>query len=116
MNLPEKFTITEDHLKLAKRSHFHHDTSWFQYGAPAVGQKRPYGNSDVVGDISEILGWDVTTREDDGDYPVWAKTKALAVHEQMATVFQIAACTLKFEVGEYKMLERFKVTSWEKVG
>lgn len=119
MDKSEIFTITEDHLKLAKRCHFHHDTSWYQFGAPAVGQKRPYGNSDVVGDIIEILGWgdEKEWSEEDGywSFKKDVEQKALAIHSEMATVFQIAACTLKFEVGAYKKMDEYNVLSWEKV-
>lgn len=47
--------ITENHIKLLKRAW----VSWYEceYGAPCIDPKRPYGNSDVEGDICDILGW-----------------------------------------------------------
>ena len=37
-----------------------------EYGAPAIDCKRPYGNSDVEGDIAEILGWQLI-KDNHGD-------------------------------------------------
>lgn len=50
----EKFELKEDHLLLLERAHFYWDDG--EYGAPAIDCKRPYGNSDVLNDIAEILG------------------------------------------------------------
>ncbi len=49
--------ITKQHVKLAKRMYVGWDDC--EYGAPAIDPKRPYGNSDVEGDIADILGWKV---------------------------------------------------------
>lgn len=120
MNLKEKFTLTEDHLKLAKRSHFGHDTNWFQFGGAAVGQKRPYGNSDIVGDIIEILGWsdEKEWNEEDGywSFNKQVEEKALAIHSEMATVFQIAACTLSWCAGVYECENDCDQLSWRRIG
>lgn len=50
----EKFELTEDHLLLLERAEFYWEDA--EYGAPAIHPKRPYGNSNVLGDIAEILG------------------------------------------------------------
>lgn len=48
------FTVTDDHLKLLRRA----SVGWSdcEFGAPEIDPKRPYGNSNVLGDIAEILG------------------------------------------------------------
>jgi hypothetical protein len=51
-----EFTVTEDHLKLLRHVY---DLYWEPcegYGAPYVGPKKLYGNSDVPRDVAEILG------------------------------------------------------------
>ena len=68
MRLVTEFTVTEEHLKLLRRAYVGWDPC--EFGAPAIDCKRPYGNSDVISDIGEILGyervhWDP---DDDGDY------------------------------------------------
>lgn len=49
-----RFEITECHLALMKRMY----VGWndCEFGAPEIDPKRPYGNSDVIQDIIEILG------------------------------------------------------------
>jgi hypothetical protein len=54
MSADQLFVVTEDHLKLARRM----VVGWCgdEYGAPEIDPKRPYGNSNVVRDMREILG------------------------------------------------------------
>ena len=47
------FDVHEDHKKLLMRSYWDWDDC--EYGAPCMDPKRPYGNSDVGGDIAGIL-------------------------------------------------------------
>lgn len=49
----ERFELTTDHLKLLRRM----NVGWSncEFGAPEIDPKRPYGNSDVLMDIAEIL-------------------------------------------------------------
>src|SRR5215510_593730 len=48
----ERFTVTDDHLRLLRRAYVFWDET--EFGAPGINAKRPYGNSDVYGDIVEI--------------------------------------------------------------
>ena len=50
------FEIKVEHLQLLKRA----IVSWrdWEYGAPCIDFKRPYGKGDVEGDIAQILGWE----------------------------------------------------------
>src|SRR5262245_17189804 len=50
----ERFTVTDEHLRLLRRAYVFWDET--EFGAPGINAKRPYGNSDVYGDIAEILG------------------------------------------------------------
>lgn len=108
-----KFTVTEDHIKLLNRMYidFSHDA---YEGAPAVNIKRPYGNSDVVGDIAEILGWElVTDRYGDATVSEEQGERALKLHEEMATVLQILAQNpLNFQLGTYVNASRYG-NDWE---
>lgn len=55
-------TVTADHLMLLKRF----DMDWdgeCEFGAVSSDCKRPYGNSDVDNDVSEIIGRDVEIDE-----------------------------------------------------
>lgn len=55
-------TVTDDHLKLASRLRFDWDDE-IEWGCIATDAKRPFGNSDVPGDVSEILGREVSHEE-----------------------------------------------------
>mgnify|MGYP001602384821 CR=1 FL=1 len=76
--------ITPAHIKLAKRMY----VQWqdCEYGAPEIDPKRPYGNSDVEGDIAEILGWKVG---EDGLTDAQSE-KAAQLHREMEEVIRYA--------------------------
>jgi hypothetical protein len=80
----QRFTLTREHLKLARRMYVEWDNC--EYGAPAINPKRPYGNSDVEGDIAEILGW---AWDRDNDRPEAESARARAIHCEMETVLAI---------------------------
>lgn len=53
----DRFVLTNDHLKLLRAAR----VQWqdCETGAPEIDPKRPYGNSDVAGDVARILGREV---------------------------------------------------------
>lgn len=131
-----KFTIDSFHRALLKRLHFEH-TSWsFEHGAPAVNEKRPYGNSDVDRDLAEIfvevlkekhpgerVELIVDEREEETliliDGAVHLRGKPLedflfGHHNHMATVLQILAVTGK-NTGTFEQGNPYDVLSWVEV-
>lgn len=96
----ERFTITEQHIKLLKRMYI----SWedCEFGAPSVDCKRPYGNGDVYRDIAEIIGIPLPDRDNGEDFTESQFEQMDTLHAQMRTVLQIGVRTLKFEVGTYE--------------
>lgn len=95
----QEFNITEDHLKLARRMYVEWDD--METGAPSVDPKRPYGNSDVPGDMHEILTgseWDWDAQE---MMPEYLDEYYRRLHAEMGIVLQIALTTGKFEAGHY---------------
>jgi hypothetical protein len=101
MPVRTQFTITHQHLALAPRM----NVGWCgdEYGAPEIDPKRPYGNSDVEGDIREILGIEGET-----------EGGLRELHEQMQTVLQIALATGTFEAGDYER-DPYEYRSWRSV-
>lgn len=85
----QKVTVTEEHIALLRRLYFRWDDDAYD-GAPAVDIKRPYGNSDVLGDVAEILGWPLT-KDRWGEEVMTEEQaeKAQALHESMADVLQV---------------------------
>ena len=101
LRLVTEFTVTEDHLKLLRRAYVGWDDC--EFGAPAIDSKRPYGNSDVIGDIAEILGTPGSGEIDDeaGDIPDEDAARFTRLHGETATVLQIALATGEFRTGRY---------------
>ena len=97
----ERFTLTNEHLKLIKRMNIRFDDDAYD-GAPAVDIKRPYGNSDVMNDVAEIIG--IEKSEDDRGEKYWPKgTHAYckSLHEETAKALQVCLAAQSFEAGEY---------------
>lgn len=126
-----KFIITENHLKLLK----HLVVEWddCEFGAPCIDPKRPYGNSDVIDDIAEIIGIkkdkktinydedEAKEYEDIEDYFSEAEWKDEVydtlnkLHKEMQIVLQIIFVLGKIEVGNYVKKEEYDCQSWEKI-
>lgn len=107
----QRFTITDDHLKLLARLEFEYDPS-IEFGAPAVDPKRPYGNSDVYGDMRKILG--LPEYDEDDSWNLGAQEQLLDVlHREMATVLQIIARTGRVQAGDYDARKYFN--DWKPV-
>lgn len=91
-----RFKVEPEHITLLHNAYVRWEDC--ETGAPAIDPKRPYGNSNVVMDIAELLG--VTLAEDWANgYP---EVETLSnLHRQTDTVLQIALDTLSFAPGEY---------------
>jgi hypothetical protein len=107
------FTLTEDHIKLVRRMYVDFDDGGYD-GAPAVNLKRPYGNSDVIGDVHEIL-YDQPFPEDENDDERNEElvSKLIAIHQQTATALQIVLCTGSFVPGVYVRSCKYGALSWK---
>jgi hypothetical protein len=93
--------ITDQHLALLQRMYIDWDDSAYD-GAPAVGLKRPYGNSDVMGDVAEILGLWTYDEETDEEMPEEIEDQCRTIHEQMAVVLQVLVRNpLTFSTGTW---------------
>jgi hypothetical protein len=93
-----EFTVTDDHLKLLRRAYVSWDDC--EFGAPEIDCKRPYGNSDVLDDIGEILGAGPWRGEDEEILPD-AERAFTQLHAETAVALQVALATGKFEAGRY---------------
>lgn len=108
----KKFTITEQHLKLLQNAYVSWDSC--EFGSPEIDCKRPYGNSDVLEDMADILY---------GKLPEKAKEKVIEstsdyliqLHKELEIVLQICLLTQKFETGTYEQKDEYDNRSWVKV-
>lgn len=91
-NDPKRFEVTEQHLALLPHLWFNYN-DYCEFGAPEVDPKRPYGNSDVYGDLAEILKLEpVSVNEyDESEFSDAQRADMLRVHKEMQTVLNILA-------------------------
>ncbi len=107
------FTVTDEHLRLLRRA-----SIWWgsgEFGAPEIDTKRPYGNSNVFGDIAEILGVPDTEWADEDLNPrLDAEWRSLRLHVETAIALQIALATAEFRTGRYVREEKWDSRSWKR--
>lgn len=79
-----EFKLTTDHIRLIRAMNIR----WcdVEFGAPCVDPKRPYGNSDVVEDICEIMNWEFDPDEGPCEAQIVAANK---LHSETQTALQI---------------------------
>lgn len=93
----ESFVLTERHTALLNRMNVVWDGG--EFGAPAIDQKRPYGNSDVYGDIAEICG--LPKRDDSGEFPAAQAAQMDRIHREMRIALQVVLSSRCFDEGLY---------------
>lgn len=105
------FVLTEEHVKLLRAMYVSWDDC--EFGAPAIDPKRPYGNSDVISDIAEELGWTRPDGDEDDDFewPVELDDRARQLHAETKTALQCVPTTGSFEPGTFKQNLHYR---WER--
>ncbi len=114
MPAPKRLVVTDEHLKLLDRTYISYD-EWTEFGAPCVDPKRPYGNSDVIGDMVEILGLADARDADDWGYTDEAQEHCNRLHREMQYVLQILVRQRSIELGTYVLPDGYGV-NWVKEG
>jgi hypothetical protein len=106
-----EFTVTEEHLRLLRCARvFWYDA---EFGAPSIDPKRPYGDSNVFGDIAEILDVPGSEWADEDLSPsLDARWRFLRRHVETAIALQIALATGEFRTGHYVRDDRWDTPSW----
>jgi hypothetical protein len=107
-----QFTVTDEHLRLLRRAYVTWDDC--EFGAPEIDCKRPYGNSNVPGDIAEILGVPDSEWADEDLNPIPdAEWRFVRLHVETAIVLQIALATGEFRTGRYVREEGWDI-NWRR--
>jgi hypothetical protein len=98
----QHFTLTTDHLKLLRAAYVGWEGS--EFGAPAIDCKRPYGNSDVYGDLGRLLGIKpaYNPKEDDYEFSEKQLNHMRAIHKETQTALQVVLATGVFVAGVYE--------------
>lgn len=122
MEFDKFFELTDDHIKLINHMwvSWHDGHSFSGYGSPVIDLKRPYGNSDIVQDIHEILTGESIDEEeldergiDYDDYLSQLEEKYRPIHKETETALQIILHTKSFETGTYGLIGYGK--AWVKI-
>lgn len=84
------FTVTPAHLAMLKRLSFVHDWGDYYLGGAAVSRRRPYGNSDLYGDLAELAGIPAPNWDAGEDWTEPQIQHMLGLHYDMAQVLNMA--------------------------
>jgi hypothetical protein len=107
----KRLKVTENHIKLLKELYIGWEDC--EFGAPCVDCKRPFGNSDVYGDMAEILGIKLANQEENFELyekQIYSLSKG---YKELQDCLQILCKNLSIEVGEYECDDYG--TNWRKV-
>ena len=114
IELVREFTVTDEHLRLLRRAYVFWGEGEF-LGAPSIDSKRPYGNSNVYGDIAEILGVpDSEWADEDLNPSPDAEWRFLRLHVETAVALQIALATGEFRTGRYVRDDEWGSNRWRR--
>jgi len=108
----KSFTVTEEHIKLFKKAHVAWDPA--EFGAPGINPKKPYGNSNVLENIAEIIGLELFEDEDNEKH--LSKEQGLIcrrLHTELETALQILLSNCPIETGKYEC-DKYHI-NWQKV-
>src|ERR1700761_2119806 len=111
MTQPETFELTPELIRLLRASVVAPQITGDEHGAAAIDPKRPYGNSNVMGDIAEILNLPTT---DSGMLAGEDWTRAHLLHEATPKALQIVLSVGSFQPGVYERLTPYG-TAWKLV-
>ena len=98
-----RFTVTEDHIKLARNIVFDWNNSEeLPLGRLMMDRRRPYGDSDIPRSVADAIGLK-GVEVSSGEIFLTPKQEeyCLILHREMETVMQIIVDTGKFKKGEY---------------
>ena len=101
------FEIKEEHLNLLESMFVDFDENT-GFGVPIINPKRPYGNSDVYGDMAEILN---IKPKEDGKFSEDQIKYMDRIHKETQTALQIVLRIRKIQPGIYES-DKY-VTNWK---
>lgn len=95
------FVLTEEHIKLLRAAYIGWDTT--EFGAPCIDPKRPFGNSSVVRQIHQILGWPIPSGDSAREcyFDEEGSTRAAGIYRELETALQIVLQLGTFEPGVF---------------
>jgi hypothetical protein len=106
MSEPKRFTLIGEHLVLLRHANVRWDGD--EWGAPAIDSKRPYGNSNLLGDLAEILGVEgFVDHEGEKRYSEEQVKTMDRLHAETETALQIVLASGEFTPGVYETSDAY---------
>jgi len=110
---PKTFELTEEHLKLLRSANVRWDGN--ENGAPAIDSKRPYGNSNLLHDLAEILEVEgFIDHEGDERYSATQVEDMERLHAETETALQIVLASGEFTPGTYQTSDGAYSCDWRR--
>ena len=84
----QRFELTQAHIRLLRHANivFREGMCWGEIG---LDQKRPFGNSDIVGDMAELLAIrPVLTDDEETHWPPGTTDRMTALYRELGTALQ----------------------------
>lgn len=106
---PLEFVLTEDHIKLLRASCVNDEITDIEFGAAEIDPKRPYGNSDVLSDLAELL--DIPTVDDSDWGPQLSaedEARLTVLHRETPRALQCVLASGSFIPGTYRTSAAYK--------
>ena len=95
-----EFILKEDHLTLLKHACVSNISC--EFGAPGIDCKRPFGNSDVIGDMIDIMGIDAERDDDSWRYPEDVEGELMELYSELETALRVIFKNLpNVRLGKY---------------
>ncbi|HEV2927833.1 MAG TPA: hypothetical protein VGW74_04005 [Propionibacteriaceae bacterium] len=110
-----EFDVTSDHLTLLKHAYVR--WSEVEFGAPEIDGKRPYGNSNVLHDIAELIEPEFG-KDDLVNWDTWIdrnEERLTRLHVETALALQIVLLTGEFRPGTYRKANQYADRSWHRI-
>lgn len=107
------FKLTDDHIKLLNNMFV--EWSLGYDGAPAIDTKMPYGNSNPIYDIYELLQGKKWDCDEDGEMSDDLQEQLHLLHRETEIALQIVLFTKSFEPGMYEKIDKYDSRSWRKI-
>ncbi len=106
----QTFELKKEHLTLLSAGIFEFDGGC-EFGSVGLDCKRPFGNSDVVGDMGKIFGY---KQDEDGHFTEKQEDEMIKLYQELGNAMSIIFGTQSFKLGKYKRKDRYS-NEWEKV-
>ena len=108
----KRFTLTEEHIALLRNAYV--EWGGAEFGAPCIDPKRPYGDSDPLPNIAEILGEKASCCPHCGEALEDSdEDRLMKLHKETETALQIVLSTGSFIPGSYVCSEYMKDWKYE---